>query len=54
MTNAIKKILDESKCKPNTIWVDKGSKFYNKTINFLLQNNDIEMYLPKDSLELKP
>ena len=28
----LKKILDESNCKPNKIWVDKGSKFYNKTM----------------------
>ena len=24
-----KNILDESNCKPNKIWVDKGSEFYN-------------------------
>ena len=27
ITNAFQKILDESKCKPNKIWVDKGSEF---------------------------
>ena len=25
MTNAFQKILDESKWKPNKVWVDKGS-----------------------------
>ena len=30
VTNASQKILDESECKPNKIWVDKGSEFYNK------------------------
>ena len=27
ITNAFQKILDESNCKPNKIWVDKGRKF---------------------------
>ena len=26
ITNAFQKTLDESNCKPNKIWVDKGSK----------------------------
>ena len=25
ITNAFQKILDESRCKPNKIWVDRGS-----------------------------
>ena len=29
----LKKILDESNCKPNKIWVDKGSKFITKQWN---------------------
>ena len=28
IVNAFKKII--SKCKPNKIWVDQGSEFYNK------------------------
>ena len=32
ITNAFQKILDESNCKPNKIWVDKGNKFYNKSM----------------------
>ena len=32
ITNAFQKILDESNQKPNKIWVDKGSKFYNRSM----------------------
>ena len=31
-TNAFQKILDESNRKPNKIWVDKGSEFYNRSM----------------------
>ena len=44
ITNAFKIFLDESNSKPNKIWVDKGSEFYNISIKSFLQNNDIEMY----------
>ena len=30
--------------KPNRVWVDKGSEFYNRSMKSFLQNNDIEMY----------
>ena len=30
ITNAFPKVLDESNCKPNKIWVDQSSPFYNK------------------------
>ena len=39
-----KKILDNSKRKPNKIWVDKGSKFYNRSMKSWLEKNYIEMY----------
>ena len=45
ITNVFQKILDESNCKPNKIWVDKGSELYNRSMKSFLQNNDIEMYL---------
>ena len=32
ITNAFQKILDDSGCKPNKIWVDKCSKFYNRSM----------------------
>ena len=31
IVNAFKKILDDSKRKPNKIWVDKGGEFYNNS-----------------------
>ena len=60
ITKAFQKILDETNCKPNKIWVHKGTEFYNRSIKSWLQNNDIERYsthnekkllLLKDSLE---
>ena len=42
--NTFQNFLDESKWKPNKIWVDKDNEVYNKSMKSLLQNNDIEMY----------
>ena len=39
-----KKILDKSGRKPNKIWVDKGSEFYNSYFKKWFKDNDIEMY----------
>ena len=44
ITNDFQKILDESNCKPNKIWMDKGSEFYNRSMKSFLKNNDVEMY----------
>ena len=44
ITNAFQKTLDESNRKPNKIWVDKGSKFYNRSMKSWLEKSDIEMY----------
>ena len=44
ITNAFQKILDESGRKPNKIWVNKGSEFYNTPMKSCLKDNDIEMY----------
>ena len=30
--------------KPNKIWIDKGSEFYNRSFKKWLKDNDIEMY----------
>ena len=30
--NAFQKVLDKSNGKPNKIWVDKGSEFYNRSM----------------------
>ena len=43
-TNAFPKVLNESNRKPNKIWVDKDSEFYNRSLKLFFQNNDIEMY----------
>ena len=39
-----------SKRKPNKIWVDQGTEFYNNSFKKWLINNDIEMY-PTDNEE---
>ena len=36
ITNAFKNILDESNRKPNKIWLDKGSKFCNRSMKSFL------------------
>ena len=45
IANAFQIILDESNCKPNKIWVDKGSEFYNISMKSWLKDNDIEICL---------
>ena len=42
---AFQKISDDLNRKPNKIWIDKGSKFYNNSFKKWLKDNDIEMYL---------
>ena len=42
--NPLQKILDKSYRKPNKIWVDKGSEFYNRSMKSSLQDSKIEMY----------
>ena len=42
--NAFQSILDSSKRKPNKIWVDQGSEFYNTHFKKWLKDNNIEMY----------
>ena len=44
IVNAFQKILDKSRRKPNKIWVDKGSEFYNNSLKKWLKDNDVEMY----------
>ena len=61
IVNAFQSILNNSKTKPNKIWVDQGSEFYNNHFKKWLKHNNIEMYshimkesmlLLKDLLEL--
>ena len=42
--SAFQNFLGVSIWKPNKIWLDKGSKFYNRSIKSWFQDNNIEMY----------
>ena len=44
IVNTFQKILKESNRKPNKIWVDKGSEFYNSSFRKWLKDNDIKMF----------
>ena len=49
IVNVFKKILSDStelhsNRKPNKIWVDQGSEFYNKSFKDFLKINNIKMY----------
>ena len=44
IVNAFQEVLDKSGCKPNKIWVDKGSEIYNSSVKKWLKDNDLEMY----------
>ena len=48
IVNAFQKILNDSARKPNKIWVDIGSKFYNNSFKTWSKDNDIKMYLIHD------
>ena len=43
IVNAFKKIISEGR-KPNKIWVDQGSEFYNNSFKDFLKINNTEMY----------
>ena len=43
IVNAFKKIISEKK-KPNKIWFDQGSEFYNNSFKDFLKTNSNEMY----------
>ena len=44
ITNALQKILDETKRKPKKVRVDKGSGFYNRSRKSWLLDHNIEMH----------
>ena len=44
LINAFQSTLDRSNRKPNKIWVDQGSEFYNRPFKKWLKENHIEMY----------
>ena len=37
ITNTFEKLLKESNCKPNRIWVDTDSEFYNRSMKSWLE-----------------
>ena len=44
IVNAFDKIIKQSKRKPNKIWVDQGSEFYNNNFKKWLSDNNLIMY----------
>ena len=42
IVNAFKKVISEGR-KPNKIWVDQGSEFYNNSFKGFLKINNTEM-----------
>ena len=44
IVKAFQSILKQSNSKPNKIWIDKGSEFYNAYFKKWLRDNDIVMY----------
>ena len=48
ITSAFQKLLKDSNDKPNKIWLDKSSQFYNRSMKSFLQNNNIQMYSTHD------
>ena len=44
IVKAFQSVLKQSNTKPNKIWVDKGSEFYNASFKKWLQDNEIVMY----------
>ena len=44
VAKTFQKVSNESNRKPNKIWVDKGSEFYNRSIKWCLQDIDVEIH----------
>ena len=44
IVNAFKKIISEGQRKPNKIWVDQGSEFYNQSFKDFLKVNDRNVF----------
>ena len=44
LDDAIQSILNDSGRKPNKIWVNQGSEFYNKYFKKWLDDNGIKIY----------
>ena len=46
-------ILSNSRRKPNRMWVDQVSEFYNKSFKIWLKGNDIQVTMNEKMLLLK-
>ena len=44
ITNTFLNVLNKSGPKPNKIWIDKGSKFYNRSMKSWLHDNSKKIY----------
>ena len=44
IVNAFKRIVSKGQRKPNKIWVDESSEFYNQSSKDFLKISNIEMY----------
>ena len=44
ISNAFQSILDIPKRKPDKVWTDQGSEFYNNVFKKCLKDNDIIVY----------
>ena len=44
IVNGLQKIFKKSNRKPNKIWVDRASEFYNSSFKKWIKDNDIGMY----------
>ena len=44
IVNAFKRIVSKGQRKPNKIWVDESSEFYNQSFKDFLKISNIEMY----------
>ena len=44
ITNDFQTILDKSNCQTSKVFIDKGSKFYNRSMKSWLKTNDIEIH----------
>ena len=44
ITNDFQTILDKSNCQTSKIFIDKGRKFYNRSLKSWLKTNDIEIH----------
>ena len=47
ISNAFQNTLNESKCKPNKVWADQGSEFYNGSMKNKMTSVSKNVYIHK-------